>query len=67
MNFEDYFEDADYIRKNGKGSYKATCIVLEFIENGCLFDYVKAMGGFHSAIAKYYFKEHIEGIYFILN
>lgn len=40
-------------------------MVIDFAENGCIFDYVKAMGGFHKGFCKFYLRELMEGLKFL--
>jgi len=58
----EYIEDGTYIRANNKGSYQVSAVVLELAPNGCLFDYVKIMEGFHIDIARFYFKNLLNGL-----
>ena len=54
-----YYESIPYIKKNGQ-SYEVAAIVMEYLPNGELFNYVKLGGAFHEDVARSCFKTLIE-------
>jgi len=54
-----YYESVQYIKKNGQ-SYEVAAIVMEYMPNGDLFNYIKLGGGFHEDLARTCFKTLIE-------
>ncbi|KRX08414.1 Protein kinase-like domain [Pseudocohnilembus persalinus] len=62
LKMVEFIYDGEYVKAKNKGSYKVTAVVLELAPNGCLFDYVKVMQGFHIDIARYYFRKLLSGL-----
>lgn len=59
VNLIDYYESVDYIKKN-ETSYKVVAIVLEFVPNGNLLEYLTCLGKFREEVARAYFQILIE-------
>eukprot|EP00330_Aristerostoma_sp_ATCC50986_P010545 CAMPEP_0114596026 /NCGR_PEP_ID=MMETSP0125-20121206/17967_1 /TAXON_ID=485358 ORGANISM="Aristerostoma sp., Strain ATCC 50986" /NCGR_SAMPLE_ID=MMETSP0125 /ASSEMBLY_ACC=CAM_ASM_000245 /LENGTH=566 /DNA_ID=CAMNT_0001798487 /DNA_START=68 /DNA_END=1768 /DNA_ORIENTATION=- len=58
-NLAEFHESIDYVKKNGQ-TYKVVAIVMEYIANGELFEYVADSGRFSEKIARTYFRILIE-------
>jgi len=56
-----------YKKKNGKPSRKVAYIVFELAERGQLFDYILQSGEFSEPVARYYFKQLLEGLEYTHN
>lgn len=56
-------DEVDYVKKNGN-TYKVFAIVLEYAENGELFDFVE-IGGFSQEVARTYFLQLLEGLNYL--
>jgi len=57
--FIESYESVQYIKRNGQ-SYEVAAIVMEYIPNGDLFNYIVAGEGLSEAIARTYFRTLIE-------
>lgn len=49
-------------KKEGKPDREVTYIVLELAEGGEVFDYVANSGRFEERVARYFFKQFLEGL-----
>ena len=58
--FVEFYESVLYVKKNGQ-KYEVAAIVMEYVQNGDLFDYIIASGkGFPEAVARTLFRSLIE-------
>ena len=64
MKYHEFAERAVYTKKNGQ-SYEVAYIVQDLIEGGELFDYVANSGPFAENFCKYFFKQMLQGVYYI--
>lgn len=55
-------EEGVYIKKKGKGVYNCMYIVMEFCPNGELFDLLYSTGKLSERIARFYFKQILNGL-----
>ena len=55
-------QNSTYIKKEGRGSYNCSYIVMEFCRNGSLFEIIAGTGNFPKNIVLYYFNQLIEAV-----
>jgi len=64
VNLIEYSEDGIVKKSNGREEH-VIYIVLELATGGELFDYVATTGRFSESIARFYFKQLIEGLDYV--
>lgn len=62
IKYKEFFEKTDFIDKESS-KYKVAALVMEAADNGELFQYVIACGGLSEPIARFYFKQILNGNY----
>jgi len=62
--FVEFYESVLYVKENGQ-KYEVAAIVMEYVQNGDLFDYIVASEkGLPEAVARTLFRSLIESKYF---
>ena len=64
VNLLEYSKDA-FVEKEDGTKYPVICISLELATGGELFDYVALTGRFNENIARFYFRQLIEGLDYV--
>ncbi len=64
VNMIEFSQDGIVQKKNG-GQYPVIYIVLELATGGEFFDYIATGGRFDESVARFYFKQMIEALYYV--
>jgi len=64
VNLIEYSKESNVEKEDGT-KYPVICIALELATGGELFDYVALTGRFNEQIARFYFRQLIEGLDYV--